>query len=131
MTQIIKNIIFPKNVNAVVADILSTYNVGETKEEQIAKMKNGKWSTTALVASLIGKRAKNELSENDLIAELKKLPKVTTKIAPLMAKDIENKIIALVKTEKEITAEKTLPVKIKLPPKSTSSGNDVYREPVA
>lgn len=130
MPQTENNIIFPQNADATLTEILASYGVGENKKQQFEIIKSGKSPIATLVASLAIKRIKNEMTPGDFVQELKKIPKLNTKTAPLVAKDIENKIISLIKIEKEAPIKKALPEKAKPFVNNKTLDKDNYREPL-
>lgn len=88
-----KKLNFPKNSSEIVEQIMKEFNIEETEEEIMEKIKKGETTQTRKLVNIV-RKAKKEKLENDKIAEeLMKEFNFSKKKATNLAKEVSNKLL--------------------------------------
>lgn len=98
-------IIFTKEADLILFDIIKKYNLKESDEETLKNLREGKFSKVVIIDHLAKNFAKEKISEKDLISSLQKDLEVSQQTAKKITEDIKNNLIPLLEKVPEAQFE--------------------------
>jgi len=111
MVQEQKNqiIIFPENMNEIIADLFAKNGIKETKKDAIERFKSGKYPKAVFLAKLCRDYFENKITDDNFVDSFKKTIEISEDTAKKIFLEAKEKIIKKISAEVQETTAKNQP----------------------
>lgn len=102
-------IIYPEDSSAIISKLTEKYNLKETPDDALEKMKRNEITNGEMLAGIVKEVAEKKVRLEDLPSFLRKYLKITEKNAKELTEDIKREILARIQespVREEITIQK-------------------------
>jgi hypothetical protein len=130
-----QEIILSVDAPKIISELMKKYNIVETKEEFLEKVKRGEATYGKKIANILREVIEGKISPENFVSVLQQQLNIEEEIAKKLAEDLKVKILAFVEKkpeekEKIILTQKLSIKKPQTPPKEPPKTQDIYREPI-
>jgi hypothetical protein len=130
-----QEIILSVDAPKIISELMKKYNIVETKEEFLEKVRRGEATYGKKIANILREVIEGKISPENFVSVLQQQLNIEEEIAKKLAEDLKVKILAFVEKKLEEKEEIILTQKLSIkkpqtPPKEPPKTQDIYREPI-